>query len=116
MQYDEEKMTCKTLIAHLQKLIEATSSSVADGNGTPGGIPMTTNSDPQRSHSSPAATSRTRESSEFKPGVFLPRKKEDQGGYLVPSSSKRRSKREKKKHTLSSKVHIHTGHVRICIG
>ena len=38
------------------------------------------------------------------PGEFLPRKTADVGGYLVPSSSRRKSKRDRKKHTLSGKV------------
>ena len=53
MQYDEEKTTCRTLIAHLQKLLRA-SSSTADCNGDVGTL-MTF--DPQRSRSSPATLS-----------------------------------------------------------
>lgn len=51
MQFDEEKTTCKTLILHMQKLLdrEAATTTSASSNGI--GVV------PQRSQSSPAATS-----------------------------------------------------------
>ena len=53
MQYEEEKTTCKTLIAHLQKLMEG-STVTAECNGAVAGSGL--KSDPQRSRSSPAST------------------------------------------------------------
>jgi hypothetical protein len=117
MQYDEEKTTCRTLVAHLQKLLRA-SSSAADCNGDVGTL-MTF--DPQRSRSSPATLSvastadtlpatasvrdSARESAEFKQaGEFLPRKTDDLSGYLVPTSSRKKSKRDKKRHAPSGRA------------
>ena len=53
MQFDEEKTTCKTLILHMQKLLdrEAATTTAASSNGIHVGVV------PQRSQSSPAATS-----------------------------------------------------------
>ncbi|CAI8007336.1 hypothetical protein GBAR_LOCUS5157 [Geodia barretti] len=97
MEYDEEKTVCRTLISHLEKMVEHTAT-----NGGPG-------LDPQRSFSSPpayhTASGVGRDGGGFEePGEFLPRKTEDVGGYLVPSSSRRKSKRDRKKNTLSGKA------------
>ena len=53
MKYDEEKSTCRTLIAHLEKLAEPSSAAISSTTTTTsnGGLGL----DPQRSHSSPAA-------------------------------------------------------------
>ena len=48
MKYEEEKLVCRTLLVHLEKISDPTVSVIAaTSNGGPG-------LDPQRSHSSPA--------------------------------------------------------------
>lgn len=56
MQFDEEKTTCKTLILHMQKLLDPEATSTSYSNG----VDVVVNLDPQRpqrSQSSPAARS-----------------------------------------------------------
>jgi hypothetical protein len=97
MEYDEEKTVCRALISHLEKMVEHTATN---------GGPVL---DPQRSFSSPpayhTASGVGRDGGVFEePGEFLPRKTADVGSYLVPSSSRRKSKRDRKKHTPSGKA------------